>query len=408
MEPFFEKTFWITVFILWVALVLLYFILTSKKALQRKGHHEKYIAYLRKSHLIRISLIAVLLPLLMLLSGWIVFRITGRLDDEAQLAYTLIVLIILVVPFKFLDERINQKRIRELAIETGEKIAIDLNYKTLHLIFNPRWELVLGPASLAYGILFLHIQHWVVYLFLLFPWFMYLNIRGTRYQTRPYLIDNYKYMFTFNIYSFLFFLFFFCSFYILKIREFVTGWTTEGRSGFPGGGFPTLFLLAAGGLLILALLARTAIYLANYRPFNKTMNGERITPGSQVLRKLAFFGGGVVLLFTLSGAALITGFFQEGRFEVGVVREKFVIDERLGTGDTVLVVDRYHGESLEDLAWLPDYDHLEMSCNIRLSRTSQVRSYSICCPSTFKELPVGSIVKFEVGQGSTITRLIEY
>jgi hypothetical protein len=211
MEPFFIKTFWITVIMLWIALVILYFILTSKRLLERKGHHEKYIAYLRKSHLIRICLMAVLMPLLILISAWIIFKLTGRLEDEAQLAYIVLVLIVLVVPFKFIDERINQKRIRDLALETQEKIAVDLNYRSLHLIFNPVWELILAPMVLSYGILFLKIEQWIVYLFLIIPWFMYLNIRGTRYQTRPYLEDNYKYVFTFNIFNFLFFLAFFCA-----------------------------------------------------------------------------------------------------------------------------------------------------------------------------------------------------
>ena len=82
--------FWITVIMLWAALIILYFILTNKKSLERKGHQEKYIAYLRKSHRIRIILIAVLMPLLILLAGWIISKITGPLTDEVQIAYTIL------------------------------------------------------------------------------------------------------------------------------------------------------------------------------------------------------------------------------------------------------------------------------------------------------------------------------
>jgi len=199
MEAFFVKIFWFTVGMLWVALFILYFILTNKGSLQRKGHSEKYIAYLRRSHSIRIVLIAILLPLLILLSAWIISLITGPLTEEVQLGYIILLLILLVSPFKFIDERINQRKIRELALETREKVAVDLNFKVLHQIYHPLWELLLGPTAFLYGFFYLRIEQWIIYLFLLFPWFMYLNLRGMRYQTRPYLMDNYKYTFSFNI-----------------------------------------------------------------------------------------------------------------------------------------------------------------------------------------------------------------
>ena len=269
MEPHFVKTFWITLIMLWVALIILYFILSDRKSLERKGHNEKYIEYLRKSHFIRICIIAVLLPLLILFSAWLVFLITGPLTEEVQLAYIVVVLIVLVVPFKFIDERINQKRIKELALDTKEKIAVDLNYKTLHLIFNPLWEVILTPAALFYGIIYLRIEQWVIYFFLLIPWLMYLTIRGTRYQTRPYLKDNYKYLFTFNIFNFLFFLFFFGAYFLSEIQDSVGVARSIGLSISFREFFPTLLLLFAGLIIILGLMSRLAIYLANYKIFNR-------------------------------------------------------------------------------------------------------------------------------------------
>ena len=162
METFFIKTFWITVIMMWAALLVLYFILTNRASMQRKGHNEKYIAYLRRSHTIRILLIAVLLPVLILLSGWIVTLLTGPLTGEVQMAYIVVVLILLVIPFKFADERINQRRIRELAMETREKVAVDLNYRILHRIYNPLWELVLGPTAFFYGFFYLRIEQWII------------------------------------------------------------------------------------------------------------------------------------------------------------------------------------------------------------------------------------------------------
>ena len=221
MEQFFITAFWATNTTLWVALLILYLILTNKNSLQKKGYNKKYISYLRKSHLIRICCIAVLLPLIIIFSAWIVIKVTGELVEEAQLAYIVLILFILIIPIKYLDETINQKWIRKLALDTKEKIVIDLKYKTLHLIFNPWYELILGISGLVYGIFFLRIEQWVIYLFLVLPWFMYLTIRGVKYQVRPYLKDNYKYLFSFNLFSFLFFFLYFISNLVIKLQDTV-------------------------------------------------------------------------------------------------------------------------------------------------------------------------------------------
>lgn len=394
--------------ILWVALIILYFILTDRRSLEKKGHHEKYIEYLRKSHLIRICFIAVVLPLLMLLSAWIVSLLTGELKEEVQLGYIVVVLIVLVIPFKFIDERITQRRIRELALETHEKVAVDLNYKTLHMIYNPLWEIILGPAALLYGVYFLQIEQWVVYLFLLIPWFMYLNIRGTRYQTRPYLRDNYKYMFSFNIFNFLFFLLYFCGYYLLKLQDFTASLEGPGSSGSFPESMPSLFLLLAGFLIILALMARVAVYLANYRAFNKAISGDHATPGTSLLRKVIFLAVGLFILLAISGTALMTGLLKSSQMEVGVVSEKYMIHRHQGINDTLLVIDQTRQESFVQLNGQEYPGDLKMACTVRLSRSDREKSYDICCRSIFQELPVGTIVKFEYAPGPAITRLVDY
>ena len=394
MEPFFIKTFWITVIMLWIALVILYFILTNKQSLEKKGHHEKYIAYLRKSHLIRIILIAVLMPLLILVSGWIIFKITGRLEDEAQLGYIVVVLIALVVPFKFIDERINQKRIRDLALETQEKIAVDLNYRALHLIFNPLWELILAPLVLCYGILYLKIEQWIVYLFLIIPWFMYLNIRGTRYQTRPYLKDNYKYIFTFNIYNFLFFLSFFCAYYLKSLQEFAQ----EGSS---------FWLPLAGGLLIVGQVSRVALYLANFKAFNQSISGNAGRSQASPIRKLVFVVAGVFLILALSGISVATGLLHENHTEVGVVKQKYLIHAHREVYDTLLIVDNENRGSFLDYHAEDFPGVLKRECRITLSTSQRTKTYQVCCPEVFEELPTGIIVKFKYAQGPTITKLMD-
>lgn len=394
MATFFIDTFWITVIMLWLALIVLYFLLTNRKSLERKGHHEKYISYLRKSHLIRILLIAVLMPLLILLSGYIIYLITGTLRDEVQLAYIVVVLLILVIPFKIADERINQKRIRELALETSEKVAVDMNYKALHLIFNPFWELLLAPITLLYGILYLGIEQWIIYLFLLIPWLMYFNIRGTRYQTRPYLKDNYKYMFSFNIFNFLFFLSYFCAYYLIRLKDLNAD--------------SSLVLLIVGLILILGLLGRICIYLANYREFNKLLSGAQDLSRTSLSRKVIFLASGYLILLILSGASLAFSLISPSKVEVGVVQEKYLIHTDHSRSDTLMIIqsnlqDSWFTYEAEDFS-----GELKMECRVRLSTSQRMKTYHICCPALFEELPLGSIVKFEYGSGSTITGLVDY
>lgn len=397
MEAFFIKTFWITVIMMWAALLVLYLILTNKGSLRRKGHNEKYIAYLRRSHTIRIILIAIVLPLLILLSAWIVSLLTGPLSEEVQLAYIVVVLILLVMPLKFIDERINQQRIRELALETREKVAVDFNYRTLHRIYNPLWELVLGPAAFFYGFFYLRIEQWIIYLFLLFPWFMYLNLRGTRYQTRPYLKDNYNYTFSFNIFNFLFFLLYFCAYFLLKARQVLTLSPSAGA----------LLLLLAGLILILALVSRTSIYLANYRGFNRTISGENEISSSSNSRKISFMLSGIALVISIMGIAALSGILKNQRIEVGKVHQKYIMQEHGSQCDTLLVIDQYYSiqdEAYENLFHMED---VKLSCKILLSRTQQMKSYEVCCPSTFTDLHAGRIIKFEYGSGPSILRIIE-
>jgi hypothetical protein len=397
MEAFFVKTFWITVIMLWVALLILYLILTNRASLKRKGHSEKYIAYLRRSHSIRVPLIAVLLPVLILLSAWIVSRVTGPLTEEVQMAYIVVVLVLLVIPFKFLDERINQRRIRELALETKEKVAVDFNYRVLHRIYNPTWELVLGPAVFLYGFFYLRIEQWIIYLFLLFPWFMYLNLRGTRYQTRPYLKDNYNYTFSFNIFNFLFFLLYFCVYFLTKAKQVFTQTPAAGA-------FLFLFI---GLVLILAWISRTCIYLANYRGFSRAISGEEELSSTSNSRKMGFVASGIALLFCIMGIASLSGLLKTQRIEVGKVHQKYITQENKDHCDTLLVIDQYYSmpeNEYEDYFQMQD---IKLSCKIKLSRTEQLKCYDVCCPSIFRELRAGQIIKFEYGSGPSIMKIIE-
>jgi hypothetical protein len=194
-------------------------------------------------------------------------------DQRSTTGLYVMIVFVLVIPIKYLDETINQKWIRKLALDTNEKVVIDLNFKTLHLIFSPWYEVILGIAGLIYGILFLKIEQWVVYLFLILPWFMYLTIRGVKYQVRPYLKDNYTYLFTFNLFSFVVFLLYFFSYLVIKLRDAFDIL----RSGMPATGVhgkSPVLLLILGFTISAGWIGRIAIYLANYRKFSAEIGGS--------------------------------------------------------------------------------------------------------------------------------------
>ena len=269
---------------------------------------------------------------------------------------------------------------------------MDMNFKALHLIFNPVLELILAPLALSYGILFLKIEQWIVYLFLIIPWFMYLNIRGTRYQTRPYLMDNYKYIFTFNIFNFLFFLSYFCAYYLIRLRE-----TGAGNS---------LWILLAGGLLILVLMGRIALYLANYKAFNQSISGVSDRIQTSPSRQLTFVASGLFLILTLSGVALSTGILENSHTEVGVVQQKYLVHDYQGNTDTLMIADNTHPGSFHNFHSSEFPGELKMECKIKLSTSQRTLTYQVCCPNIFEDLPTGIIVKFKYTAGHTLTGIV--
>lgn len=427
MDPFFIRIFWFTVGMLWIALIALYFILTNRRSLERKGYSEEYIAYLRRSHTIRIIIIALVLPLLILLSAFIVAEFTGDLKDESQLAYIIVLMIILVVPFKIIDESIHRRKIRELALQTHEKVAIDLNYKILHLVFNPYWELILGISSLVYGVLFLRIEPWIIYVFLIFPWLLYINIRGTRYQTRPFLKDNYKYLFSFSLFSYLFFLFYFGSYFMIRLKfavgTFKIGELEDSEIKFP----PTTLILIIGFLIMSALIVRIALYASNYRIFNKMLKGESTDTRNVKVRRYLFIIPTLIIMFIIIVTGLIRDNTKVNRTDVGIVKKKYLIENGPSgsAGDTLAVIDRQgihylfrdNGKQVSlkvndsfierDLKDRLNNHELQMVCAVENCRTNRLRYYTVCCPCTFDQLPVETIVKFEYDPEYTIVGLVE-
>jgi len=423
MDQLFITSFWITNGMLLVALVILYLILTSRRSMEKKGYTEEYISYLRKSHTIRIIAIAIILPVLELISAWIISLLTGPLIEEKQLAYIIVLLLVLVVPFKFFDESLNQNQLKKLAIKTNEKVAIDFNFRTLHLIFDPLWEIILSIVAILYGILFLNIEQWIVYLFLVFPWLMYFTLKGTKYQTRPYLHDNHTYMFTFNLFSFLLFFVYFFSYLVKRLDLSLEVFSGPGRLGMADA-LPLVILLTTGFIIAVALVGRISLYLANYRQFRSEIIGKEITSGNPFRRKMIFFGSSVIILIAVTSVALSTDLFNPNHVDVGTVKGKYLLEITSSGIDTALIVtvegisyidNKYYiqdeldsnEEVITNFIKLNETKQLKAYCDIQLSLNNRIKQYEVCCNTTFLDIPFNTIIKFE-HQSDRITRLIEY
>ncbi len=277
-----------------------------------------------------------------------------------------------------------------------------MNYRTLHLIYNPWLEVLLGILCLAYSILILKIEQWVVYIYLIIPWLMYFTIRKLRYQVRPYLKDNYKYLFAFNIFSFLFFFGYF--FVSLMIRM-----QAEGGVSATNQILPRLWL-SLGFIISATLFARIGVYLASYKRFNAEISGKIYEIRNPRARKLVFFVASMLLLVSLTGIGLLTDILKRERIQVGRVLEKYVIDPDNGQPDTLAVIS---GMSPSGFQVVTDIlqDHadgnLKLTCRIEECQSKDIRSYEICCSQTFDRIPMGTLVKFGYSPEFTITRLIE-
>jgi len=413
METFFVKVFWLTNILLWIALLILYFILTNKSSLEKKGYTKKYIEFIRKSQRMRIISIAIIMPLLELISALIVYLLTGPLLTENQLAYIIILLFVLIVPFKLLDEKISKNKLKDLALETKEKIAIDLNFQTLHLIFNPKLELLITASAFFFGIIFLKIEVWIVYIFLILPWLMYFTMRGMKYQTKPYLVDNYKYMFAFNTFSFLFFFVYYHSSLLSKISESLFMANTTVMDINQGEFLPLLILLLAGFLISILLLGRVAVYISNYKKFKSDIKGLSEKVRNSFARRLIFVSAAMIILLVFTGLGLFTDIITKRNNEVGKVLKKYAIDFSGAQADTIILVPNsisYNPIASNEMVqndYVQGNKFVKLFCEIEVCNANKVKRFEICCYQTFNKLLPETIIKFTYDSNRIITRLIE-
>lgn len=179
---------------LWLLLLVVVLYRGNTSVLRRKGINDEYIRFIKKDILKRSIGIAIVVPLLLLLSSFLVWTVAGTLESAKLLPYILLVFIILVIPFPVLDVIKTKRNFKNLALRTNSDIVFDFNYRILHYIFNPALEVGTGILYILYFILFVGWFH-VAFIHLLLMWFLYFSTRSGNYLTRPLLKDGYIYIF---------------------------------------------------------------------------------------------------------------------------------------------------------------------------------------------------------------------
>jgi hypothetical protein len=171
-----------------------------------------------------------------------------------------------------------------------------------------------------------------------------------------------------------------------------------------------VLLLCLGLILLLGWIGRIAIYLSNYRVFYREISGNRDRRLNPPIRKLAFFAMAVLVLLLFSGIGLMTGLFNQDKTEVGTVLKKYLVEEKGKSLDTVAVETVGHMDFVKKGVDLNDLDNegrLRMYCTIELCNSKRIREYEICCKTTYEDLPMGMLIKYEYRSDNTLTRLLE-
>jgi len=190
------SVFWISCIILWVFLLAVTLYQTNRGILERKGYSEAYVAYLRRSGLRRNTGIAIVVPLLGIVAGVLVYAVAGDIDMPEHAGYVLLLWLLLIIPFPIIDHRRSAKETKEIVLKTGATVVVDLNYRVLHLVFQPRLEALLAILYIVYFVFFFGPFH-IALIHVALLWVIYATARFGRHVTPPAMRDAYLFLFTF-------------------------------------------------------------------------------------------------------------------------------------------------------------------------------------------------------------------
>lgn len=242
---------------IWLLLLAVGVYQTNRSVLKRKGFADEYITFLRQYYLKKTILIAILLPVLELLSVYIFIKIFERPTNLTDWAIIVFILFLFVIPFKYLDDKVLSRGLKDLAINTKARVMVDLKHKTLHLIFVPYIEIILSFIYFIYSIVVLR-QEYIVYFFILIPWLLYLTARGARYQNKPLIKETYIGAFILILINHIIALGY------LLYRVIICIGSCE------------LFKLVFGFIIAMLLISRIIYYLSNYPAFKSNVSGFSI------------------------------------------------------------------------------------------------------------------------------------
>ncbi len=178
--------------VLWLFLGFTSILFFRTSRLRRKGHEDRYIAFLQKENRTRCLGIAIVVPLIALLSAGAIAAAFGGITTRNHFLYVCLLTLIGIVPFPILDSIKSRKKQKAMVIDLKKTVVIDWNYKTWHLVFQPWWEIVSALLIVSYfawmgeyfNLAMLHIG---------ILWLLYLAGRGGKYLTGPSLSDLYQY-----------------------------------------------------------------------------------------------------------------------------------------------------------------------------------------------------------------------
>lgn len=186
------------IFLLYLFLGVFYLYYTSTHLMKRKGYQDEYISFLKKDIRKRVIGIAIAIPLIILLAGIFTQIIFGRfrIDDGPQMLVFFGFFFIMILPFPIIDNKKTREKYKKLAQDTGSEIVLDFNFKQLHKIFNPMYEI---PATILYVIyMFILVKDFhVAFLAVMILWILYFTVRSARYMVRASMRDAYIYTFIF-------------------------------------------------------------------------------------------------------------------------------------------------------------------------------------------------------------------
>jgi len=192
--------YFVNIGLLWLFLGIFTLYQTSTSVMKKKGYNEEYIVFQKKDCRSRNLGIALGLPIIELFAAFITWLIFGELNTMKHLWCIVLISFICIIPFPIMDMKKTNKEYKKLAVQTKTDVVIDLNYRILHMVFKPRWELVTSIYYILYAVFF-HLGNYLGIIHISIVWALYLIARSWKNMTRQSMKDGYIVIFilmTFN------------------------------------------------------------------------------------------------------------------------------------------------------------------------------------------------------------------